>query len=345
MDKTFSLRFGPFSRIIHLRTVLVVSCLIFLTLFQIILSLSVGKIPISVTEVLNEFFFRGNGDYHFILETLRLPRILMALMIGAALALSGLILQSIIRNPLASPDILGITAGASASAVFFMSFLSTSLTIQWLPVFATFGAWLTALLIYILAWRNGVTPIRLVLIGIGLSSIMGAITTLVLVLSPLTTTLSAYVWLTGSIYGALWQEVTQLAMWLAVLLFLMFWIARHVNPHELGDDILVGLGIRPERHRMWLLFLAVALAAISVAYAGAIAFVGLIAPHIARYLVPRSFPDLAITACLVGANLLMLADLVGRTLFLPKDLPAGIFVSLLGTPFFLYLLFRQRRSF
>ena len=195
----------------------------------------------------------------------------MAALVGIALSLSGLILQSIVRNPLASPDILGVTTGASASAIFFMSFLAPIMSMQLLPVFAMIGAWFTAFFIYLLAWKRGITPMRLILVGIGLSAVMGSITTLLLVLSPLTSSLSAYVWLTGSVCGTIWQEVRYLRYGYWVCSFLML-ASRCISLHELDDSIMTGLGLKPERERMLLLLLAVAFAAIAVAFAGAIAF-------------------------------------------------------------------------
>lgn len=345
MAKTFALRLGPFSRIIHARTVIIVTGLTLLSIVHVLLSLCLGKIPLTlpqVIEALTELNSANKSAFGFIVDTLRFPRIVMAALVGSALSLSGLILQSIVRNPLASPDILGVTTGASAAAIFFMSFLAPYLSIQLMPLFAMAGAWATAFLIYLLAWQRGITPTRLILVGIGLSAIMGSVTTLLMVLSPLSSSLSAYVWLTGSVYGTIWQDVKYFSIWLFSLLPLLIMASRCISLHELDDGIMIGLGLKPERERMWLLLLAVAFAAIAVAYAGAVAFVGLIAPHIAKLLVPRNFSGLALTSALLGANLVMLADLIGRTVFLPLDLPAGVFVAVMGTPFFVYLLMKNK---
>lgn len=175
-----------------------------------------------------------------------------------------------------------------------------------------------------------------------MSALLAAVTTFVLVFSPLTTTLSAYVWLTGSVYGASWPEPRALAGWLALTLPLLVLLARQVRMQQLDDDLAQGIGVRVQWLRAGLLLVSVALAGLAVAWGGAIAFVGLIAPHIAKRLMPPGFTGQALMAALIGANLVMLADLAGRTLFLPLDLPAGIFVAVLGTPFFLYLLINQR---
>ncbi|MCV9878210.1 FecCD family ABC transporter permease [Brenneria izbisi] len=343
MDNGYPVRIGAFSRLLDVRTVgVVVAVLLPLSLLVMLASLSLGKVfvpPLSVMQALVGDADRGIG---FIVTELRLPRILLACLVGSALAISGLILQSMVRNPLASPDILGITSGACAAAVFFLSFLAATFSQRWLPLAAIGGAGLTAGAIYLLAWKQGASPLRLVLVGVGLSAIMGAATTMLLVFSPLSTTLSAYVWLTGSVYGAQWRDVGALACWLAVMMPFLVLLARHVNVHELDEGLAVGIGLPVERIRLALLTVSVALAGAAIAYVGGMAFVGLIAPHIAKSMVGRAFPGLAIVAALLGANLVMIADLMARTLFLPLDLPAGIFISVLGTPFFIYLLIRQR---
>lgn len=342
MSKSFSVRHRFFSFSTPVRSLWSMLALFAFFLAVLLFSLCLGEEFIALPRVLQALLGHGDQGTQFVVETLRLPRVLMAAMVGAALASSGLVLQSMIRNPLASPDIIGITGGASAAAVCFLSFFATVIGLVWLPVFAIAGALLAALLIYALAWNSGVTPMRLVLVGIGISSAMGAVTTFVIAASPLSTSITAYIWLTGSVYGASWVEVKALLPWLLVSWPLAFYLARRVNTQELGDQLATGLGISVQRLRLVLLFLSVIMAAPAIAYAGAVGFVGLIAPHIARRLVARSFALLLPTSALVGACLVMLADLCGRLLFQPLDIPAGVFVSAIGAPFFIYLLYRQR---
>ena len=342
MSKFFSVRHRLFSFSTPVRSLWSMLILFAFFLSIILFSLCLGEEFIALPQVLQVLLGKGDQASQFVVETLRLPRVLMAAMVGAALASSGLVLQSMIRNPLASPDIIGITGGASAAAVCFLSFFATVMGMIWLPVFAIAGALLAALLIYALAWNSGVTPMRLVLVGIGISSAMGAVTTFVIAASPLSTSITAYIWLTGSVYGASWVEVKALLPWLLMSWPLAFYLARRVNTQELGDQLATGLGISVQRLRLALLFLSVMMAAPAIAYAGAVGFVGLIAPHIARRLVARSFALLLPTSALVGACLVMLADLCGRLLFQPLDIPAGVFVSAIGAPFFIYLLYRQR---
>lgn len=343
MHRPVVVRLGRFSRAINLRTLAVVAVLSGVCLALMFASLSLGKYALSPSDVLAVLSGEGSRRDTFIIDILRMPRLLMACMVGAALGLSGLILQSIIRNPLASPDIMGITGGASVAAVCFLSFLAPQVSQQWLPIAAIGGASVTAASIYLFAFKQGVTPARLVLTGIGISALMAAMVTLLMVLSPLSSTLSAYVWLTGSVFGASWADVRSMALWLAVLLPLLGYAARSVALLELDDAFASGLGLRVQRARCVLLALSVALAASAVAHAGAIGFVGLIAPHMARALVAHAFAGLAVAAALIGALLVAASDLAGRTLFLPLDLPAGMFVSGLGAVFFIYLLLRQFR--
>ncbi len=341
MPKFYTVRHAALSLQLNLKTLSVLALLLPCVLACVLLALSAGSQWLSPLTVLNELV--ADGRYAFVLETLRLPRIVMAFMVGAALAVSGLMLQSLIRNPLASPDIIGITGGASAAAVFFLSFLAGSLSVYWLPVAAIIGALLTALIIYGLAWQGGVSPVRLVLIGIGLAAGMNAITTLMIVLSPIATSMTAYVWLTGSVYGTNWQDVSRLLPWLLVLLPWAMSLARSIDAQALGDATAINLGIALQRDRLLVLFISVGLAGAAVAFAGAVSFVGLIAPHIARLLVDRRFASLAPVSALIGGTLVVLADTLGRTVFLPLDMPAGVFVAAVGAPFFIYLLYRHQQ--
>lgn len=335
-------RLGRFSRRLAPATLGRLAVAALVALAGLLLCLCLGKVWLTPTQVFAALVERQGGGLGFIVTQLRLPRALLAALVGSALAVSGLLLQGQVRNPLASPDLLGITSGASAGAVFYLAVLAGSLGPHGLPLAAMLGAGLAALLVYGLAWNHGASPLRLVLVGVGVSAMLAAVTTFLLVFSPLTTTLSAYVWLTGSVYGASWPEVRALGLWWLALLLPLAALARHAVLAQLDDDLARGLGVRLQRQRAALLALAVALAGVAIAWGGAIAFVGLIAPHIARRLLPAGFAAQALMAALVGALLVMLADLLGRTLFLPLDLPAGIFVAALGAPFFLYLLIRQR---
>ncbi|WP_145049282.1 iron chelate uptake ABC transporter family permease subunit [Paenibacillus xylanexedens] len=342
---TFRTKKDAISLQMERKSLIVIIVLFMLSLVAAIVGTSIGSDYISPLHVLQTIFKLGTGDYDFVVLTLRLPRVLLSLLVGAALGMSGAILQGIIRNPLASPDVIGITGGAAVAAVGFVSILGGTISIKLLPLFAIIGALITALVIYVLAWKKGVTPIRLVLIGIGISAIMGAGTTFMLILSPFYTAGQAYIWLTGSIYGASWLDIQTILPVIFIVVPLALWFARSLNAQEFGDDVATGLGVTVQWHRSLLLLCSVLLAGIAVAVAGTIGFVGLIAPHIARKLVGRMFGSLLLVSGLVGALLVLSADLIARTAFLPLDVPAGVFTAGIGAPFFLYLLFKNRNQF
>jgi iron complex transport system permease protein len=336
-------RSGTISFLLEKKAVMIFLVLVCLSLLLFIMGLSVGSTFISPIAIVQQLLGIGNGEHTFVIETLRLPRMILSLLVGMALGVSGLILQGIIRNPLASPDIIGITGGASVAAVFFITYFS-EVSLKWLPLIAIIGAGIVSLIIYLLAWKNGVTPIRLVLIGIGVQAAMGALVTMMIVLSPTYSTSEAYIWLTGSVYGANWENVYSMLPWVLIFVPLALLFSRAVNVQELGDQVALGVGSRVQLHRFALLFVSVALAGSAVAFAGGIGFVGLIAPHIARKLVGRSFGSLVPVSALIGGLIVVLADVVARTAFLPLDLPAGVFVSGIGAPFFIYLLYRNRHQ-
>ncbi|MEI2281694.1 iron ABC transporter permease [Paenibacillus polysaccharolyticus] len=327
------------------KSVMVIAVCVLLFLVAGVVGTSLGSDFISPLDVLRTIFGLNAGEHDFVVLTLRLPRVLLSLLVGAALGMSGALLQGIIRNPLASPDVIGITGGAAVAAVGFVTLLGGAVSIKLLPLFAVMGAMVTAFIIYILAWKKGVSPIRLVLIGIGVSAITGAGTTFMLILSPFYTASQAYIWLTGSIYGATWTDIQTILPVIIIVLPLAMWFGRSLNAQEFGDDLATGLGVTVQWHRFALLLCSVLLAGIAVSVAGTIGFVGLIAPHIARKLVGRMFGSLLLVSGFVGALLVCTADLIARTVFLPLDIPAGVFTAGIGAPFFLYLLFKNRNHY
>ncbi|MEC9483068.1 MAG: iron ABC transporter permease [Halomonas sp.] len=320
----------------------IASLLALLLLVGMGVSLSLGSFPTSPSQVLHALVSPRESDIAFIVWELRLPRILLAVLVGAALAVAGAILQGVVRNPLTTPDVIGITSGAAMAAVVFLALFRTSLSIHWLPASALLGALLAAVLVFSLAWKNGVSPSRMVLVGIGLSAAMGAATTLLIVVSDDAAAMYAYVWLTGSLYAAQWEDVIGMLPWLLIATPLCLAYARHMDALALGDLVAQGLGVNVLRSRLVLMACSVALAGAAVAFAGGLSFVGLIAPHMAARLVGRGFARLVPASALMGALIVLFADLLGRVAFLPKDLPAGIFVSGIGAPFFVYLLHRMR---
>jgi iron complex transport system permease protein len=309
-----------------------------------ILSAGLGDMQISPLHTLRAIFGAGADEHVMVVQKLRLPRIVIAVLVGGALAGAGALLQGMIRNPLASPDIMGITGGASVTAVMFLTYLSERVSIRWLPLFAFAGAAAASFVLYLLAWKRGTTPVRLVLIGVGMSSLTAAATTMMIIFNPRGDAGIAYLWLTGSIYATSWGNVLTILPWTLILLPLAFLLSRHVNILQLGDEVATGAGSAVESSRLLLLLISVALAASATSVAGGIGFIGLLAPHMARKLVGPGFARMLPVSVLLGAILVLLADLAGRTLFLPLDVPVGVFTSAVGAPFFIYLLYARRNS-
>jgi len=324
--------------------------LIFLAVLTVmILSAGSGEFPLSPANVVAALFGFGDEFNQTILIDFRLPRIVMALFVGMALAVSGAILQGITKNPLASPDLIGVTAGASFAVVLFLAMFSdenNSLTvsIQWLPLFAFLGATITALVVFSLSWKNGIAPFRLLLIGIAVAAFMQAGTTVWILMGPIYQASQATIWTTGSIYGANWSQVYVLMPWAILLIAISFLLRRQMNILELGDDIATGVGSRVQRNRVLLLLISTGLTGVAVAFAGGIGFVGLLAPHIARRIVGPKFQSMVLFSAGIGALLVLIADWIGRVAFAPIEVPAGVWTAAVGAPYFIFLLMTQRKK-
>ena len=325
---------------VHARAVVVSAVLAATTFAVFAWSLAVGDFPVALGDVLRSLVGQGSPDTDFIVRTLRLPRGLTALAVGAGFGLSGAIFQRLARNPLASPDVIGVTRGAAVAAVFVIVVQHGSST--QVAFGALMGAAVTAVLVYLLAFKRGVTGYRLVLVGIGVAAVLTSVTSYLLTRAELVDVQRATVWLTGSLNGRGWEHVRPMAAALAVLVPVTFVLARHLRVLELGDDAALGLGARVEWSRAALLLTATALAAVATASAGPVGFVALVSPQIARRLVGARSLGL-VPAALCGALLMVAADLVGRRLFAPTELPVGIITAVLGAPYLLLLLARANR--
>ncbi|WP_392391596.1 FecCD family ABC transporter permease [Paenibacillus ihumii] len=315
-------------------------CLLIVCAF--IVSMNTGYIRLSPLDVARTLFGMGTEKQSLILFEFRLPRIVISVLIGAGLAVSGCILQGLSRNALADPGILGINAGAGLMVMLYISFYPTTSfrSIFLLPVLALIGSGLTAALIYALSYKRneGISPTRLILTGIGVAAgISSAMIVLTLKLDPQKYQFMA-TWLAGSIWGSNWKFVLALLPWIIVLLPLVFSKARVMNVLNLGENSATGLGASVERERLLLLAAAVGLAGSSVAVSGGIGFVGLIAPHLARRLVGPKHELLLPASALTGALLVIVADTIGRLILQPSEIPTGIVVAVIGAPYFLYLL-------
>ncbi|MCA1031578.1 iron ABC transporter permease [Bacillus timonensis] len=352
MNKYKTVRFGrdhSISFLLDKKSIYIVAILLFFTITLFLVSTGIGEMnynPLTVLSVLAGF---GTDMQELVIKQFRLPRIIIALLVGISLAIAGSILQGVIRNPLASPEIIGITGGASVGVVSFLAAFSDAnnaltVSIKWMPVSAFLGATFIAVIVYLLSWKNGVSPFRLVLIGIGVSALMQALTTMFMIMGPIYRATQANIWITGSVYGSNWSHVLILAPVVFILVMISLVLARHLNVQELGDELAKGIGSAVQKQRLLLLLVSTALTGSAVAFAGGIGFVGLMAPHIARRLVGSAFGALLPTAAFIGAILVMAADLIGRTLFSPLEVPAGVFTAAIGAPYFIYLLYKSRNS-
>lgn len=302
-------------------------------------SVSVGDFPIPLADVVPAILGGGDPASDFIVRVLRLPRALTGVLVGMAFGLSGAIFQSLARNPLASPDIIGVTAGASLAAVLVIVIGGTSLTVSAAALGGALGA--TAA-IYLLAYRQGVSGYRLVLVGIGITAVLAALTSYLLTRAEIYDAQRALVWLTGSLNGRGWEHIRPVGAALVVLVPVTLALGRRLLLLEMGDEVARGLGVRVEASRLGLILAGVALAAVATASAGPVAFVALVAPQIARRLVASGGVTL-LPAALVGAAITVGADLVGRRVFAPVELPVGVITALVGAPYLLWLLARANR--
>ncbi|MEH7744612.1 iron ABC transporter permease [Neobacillus drentensis] len=328
--------------------IVLISLLFILTIITFIISLNLGVVRIAPIDVFKTLIGQGTARDQLVLVDFRLPRMVLALLIGAGLAVSGAILQGVTKNELADPGILGINTGAGFMVILFIYFFQGSMNsvstlgIFLMPLFALIGAVIAAFLIYVLAWKKGIDPVRLILVGIGVNSGFGAtIVIFQLKMNP-QDFMQAAVWLSGDIWGTNWKFVAILAPLILLLIPFALYKAHILNIMNLGDQVATGLGIHVEKERRILLLAAVALAGFSVAAGGGIAFLGLVAPHIAKRLIgPKHQLFLPLTAVL-GSFVLLLADTIGKNLLAPTQIPVGIVVAIFSAPYFIFLLMKAK---
>ncbi|MFF2288607.1 FecCD family ABC transporter permease [Peribacillus butanolivorans] len=323
----------------------ILGALFALIIITIIIGTSLGYSNLSYDRLIPTLFGQGTFKEEFILFSIRLPRIIITLLAGMALALSGAILQGITRNDLADPGIIGINSGAGvAIAVFFLFFpIDTGSFVYMIPLVAFIGALLTACLIYVLSYKRrvGLEPVRLVLIGVGFSMALSGM--MIVLISSAERSKVDFIskWLAGNIWGTDWPFIWAILPWLVILIPFTLYKANRLNLLGLSEPVAIGVGVSIEKERIVLLITAVALAAAAVSVTGGIAFIGLMAPHIAKSLVgPRNQLFIPV-AILIGGWLLLLADTIGRNIVEPEGIPAGIMVALIGAPYFMYLLLKK----
>lgn len=335
---------GRASVVVRPRALVVTALVSLLAVAAGCVAVSVGDYVVPLPDVLRALVGRGEADALLVVRTLRLPRVVVGLLVGAAFGMAGALTSAVVRNPLATPDVIGVTAGASAAAVGVI-------LLGWtfpLPLAALAGGLLVAAVVAALSWRDGFTGPRLVLIGIGLSACATSLTAFLLVRAEITDAQRAVVWLTGSLNGRGWEHVRPVGLALVVLAPLALVLGRRLSLLGLGDELATALGASVVTVRIALVGVAVSLAAVATASAGPIAFVALVAPQAALRLARTPGPPLAASAA-AGALLVVASDLVGRTgLGLvgrpSSELPVGAITALVGAPVLLWLLRRSVRG-
>lgn len=302
------------------------------------LSVGMGSVSIPLDEIITVIFGTGTSTHEQILWNIRLPRTIVAAFVGINLALSGAVLQAIMKNPLADPHIIGISSGAGLAGIIVMlvfpgyEYLVT-------PV-AFLGAMAAAVVIYILAWKNGIRPVRIILAGVAVSAFLGAgISALMIFHSDKVH--GALMWMVGGLAARSWPHVDIIYPYAVAGIILVMLGARHLNILQLGDEIAKGLGLNVELTRIVMTAIAAMLAASAVSVVGLLGFVGLIVPHAARLIIGSDYRFLLPGAALLGAAVVMFSDTFARTAFAPTELPVGILMAGLGAPFFLFLLRRE----
>ena len=301
------------------------------------LSIRLGTYTLSFEEIWAAF--QPDDKNYFTLMEYRLPRAVLAVLLGGALAISGVLVQSVVRNPLASPDILGINNAAGLVAVSVLMFLP-NLAFYWMPIFAFLGGVLSFVILWIVCGFN-FRPIKMAIIGVALSALWAAISHYLMLTNPVEIN-TAMLWLTGSLWGRSWSYLNVVLPWLVVLLPLPFIFCRDLDTLGLGENKASTLGVTVNKVQISVLVLAVALSTTAVAICGPIAFLGLVAPHLARRLVGGRHRTLLPAALIIGALLLQLSDILARVIDPPTELPAGILTAIIGAPYFFYLLMRNK---
>lgn len=335
----FSLSRGPM--------VLGVAALVFVAAFCV--ALMVGSYAMNPLEVLNTLLGNGTKLQNFAIFQTRLPRTVLAAVVGCALAFSGGILQGVTRNPLAEPGLIGVNAGAALFVVLWISMGTSAyyssysmFTVLGIPVVAVLGSLFSIGLVYLLSYRRGLRPVRFILVGIGVNSGILAVVTFF----QLAMTKGGYnqvlTWTNGSLWGSSWTYIALVTPLIAVLVAVVMAKARTLDALALGDELAAGIGVAVSRERTVFVVLAALLAALATAVAGSIAFLGLLGPQIARRLIGTRHRLMLPLAALVSAVILIVADTVARNAFSPIEIPVGIVVAIIGVPYFVYLMIKEK---
>lgn len=307
-----------------------------LLIIFMILSIGIGSVQLSPMETIRTIFGSGETLSETIVWDLRIPRVIIAIIVGINLAISGALLQSVMRNPLADPGLTGVSSGAAVTVLFILLIFPEFG--EWIPLAAVVGGLIAVTLVYALAWKkNGISPVRIILSGVAVNAVFGGITGLLSILYS-DRLPSALQWMNGSLSAKGMGDVSILFPYSIIGWIAALFCIRSANILSLGENVAVNLGENTNRIRIVLSLVAVYLAAVSVSIIGMLGFVGLIVPHMSRLIVGSNYRLLMPMSMVLGAVILLVADTIGRSLFSPLDIPAGIVMAMVGGPYFLYLM-------
>lgn len=300
-----------------------------------VLFTAVGSVDLSLGEIIRELGVGENEMVRTIIFKMRLPRNLLAVLVGANLAVAGLLLQAVMKNPLADPGITGVSSGASVGAIIIL--LLSPAQINILPLVAFIGGGIACLMVYMMAWKKGLQPNRIVLAGVAINTILGGIISFFSTMYS-DRIQSAMLWLNGSLATKTWADVELLIGYSIIGLIASLFLIRSVNILQLGDEAAINLGLNINKARLYISVVAVFLAATSTAVVGIISFVGLIVPHISRMIMGNNHKYTLPFSMVLGSSVLLIADTLGRTIGGSIEIPVGVIMAIVGGPFFLYLL-------
>ena len=323
-DKKFKVSFIVIALIVLLATILV--------------SLKLGSVNITFKELISGLFSGQSEGNIGIIKDLRMPRVIIAVLVGANLAIAGVLLQSVIRNPLADPYITGISSGACVVTVFFMVFIPSVTNLR--PIFGFFGGLVCCVIIYFMAYKNGLSPIRIVLAGAACNALLSGLSSMITVSAGLGSS-NIQKWMMGSLATVNWSNVNILLVYSVIGIIAALLLSKVCNILALGSKNARSLGFNSDLYMIIVTAVAVFLASISTAIAGIISFVGLVVPHVCRIIIGSDHKYLIPCSGILGGFLVLFADTVGRMAMRPNEIPVGVVTAILGAPFFLYLLRRS----
>ena len=320
-----------------IRFAIAIALLIILTIYAVV----TGSIPITVTEFLADFFNDTNENVQ-IVKDLRLPRIIISLLAGASLAVSGVLFQAVMRNPLAEPGIIGVSSGAAFISIIIISFFP--MMFFYVPIFAFIGGFIAFALVYFFSWKSGLNPLRMILIGVAINALFTGLSEIFKISSP-SSMMSGVSVSMSTLSMKTWGEVKIMAIYSVIGLVLAMLVYAWSNHLRLEDKTLKNLGFKTNQARFVISVIAVLLASVATAIAGMFLFVGLLVPHIARTLVGTDHKVLIPFSAILGAFLILLADTLGRLILAPIEIPASILLSVIGGPFLIFLLRKSERIY